>query len=140
MTASDLKEEWCLQQTQFDSYEKHSLAIKLMSVAVTVIGGVSNGKGTTVCIAVLLVLWLQDAIWKTFQSRIEQRLLKVEQALADNAAVTAFQFNRDFADQRRGLSGLLQEYIGQAARPTVAYPHAVLVLITVLNLATRGNL
>ncbi len=138
MPAADLKEEWCLQQTQFDSYEKHSLAIKLMSVAVTVIAVFSNGQGIAAFIAVLLVLWLQDAIWKTFQSRIEQRLLKIEQALADNDALTPFQFNRDFAQQRRGFSGLLQEYIGQAVRPTVAYPHAALVLITALSLVTSA--
>lgn len=132
MSRSEKISEWTLMQNQFDSYEKCSLAIKLVSVLV-VVGCYGFGLLGWPSLMFVLVLWLQDAIWKTFQSRIEQRLLVLEQYLSKEApdgAFEAFQFNRAF--QRTGVStqDLIKEYLAQALRPTVAYPYGVLVLIS----------
>ncbi len=139
MAANDLKEEWCLQQTQFDNYEKHSLLIKLMSVAVTCIACFSAGTGSLTAGAIIAILWLQDAIWKTFQSRIETRLLRIEQALAKGNDLAPFQFNSEFIQQRQNLTGLIREYLGQAARPTIAYPHAALMFVVMLDYLFASN-
>ena len=86
----------------------------------------------------MLVVWLQDAIWKTFQSRIESRLLELEQGLSsansekgDSLAVEAFQFNSAYLKDRPSTIGLILEYMKQAARPTVAFPHVVLLVLLV---------
>ena len=88
---------------------------------------------TWLTLSLLLVLWLQDAIWKTYQSRIEVRLLKIETKSAENQKDEidqgAFQFNRDFEQSRPSTKGLIVEYGKQALRPTIAYPHVVLVVI-----------
>jgi len=93
---------------------------------------------TAMIIVVPFILWFQEAIWKTYQARAEARLLVLEKAIADNmqsdagssSNVLAFQFNREFAASRGGLSDLICEYCSQALRPTIAYPHLVLVLLT----------
>ena len=77
MNSSDLTNEWSLLQNQFDSYEKFSLLIKLFSVGVFIIASLSEQLNFIILI-LLFILWLQDAIWKTFQSRIENRLLQIE--------------------------------------------------------------
>lgn len=136
MSANDLKTEWCLQQNQYDSYEKHSLYVKLVAV---VVAGFGLLPGVPMGIALLLipVLWLQDAIWKTFQSRIEARLLMLEQAISSNSSgeveAQAFQFNQQFQRHRSGVVALIQEYISQAVRPTIAFPYVVLLPVVIVG-------
>ena len=137
MSQSPLAAEWAVLQNQCDSYEKFSLLIKLLAIALLSITVVS-GSESLLMPALLLVLWLQDAIWKTFQGRIEARLLQLESCLADREAPTSlnqkpYQYNTQFAENRPGTLGLIAEYLQQALRPTVAYPHLVLVLLAVLN-------
>jgi len=122
-------------QNQFDSYEKCSLAIKLVCVLVVVASYLAGLLGW-MSLMIVLVLWLQDAIWKTFQSRIEQHLLRLEQALSkasDEAAFEAFQFNLEFQRTSPSTAGLIQEYLARALRPTVAYPYGVLALVCLFS-------
>jgi len=132
MQTTEFKTEWCLLQNQFDSYEKHSLSIKLLSVIVLLTAEIAGVINFFIAL-ILLVLWLQDSIWKTFQSRIESRLLQLEQFIAEGSDASAFQFNREY--QRVRLSGLalIAEYARQSIRPTVAFPHTVLILILLLR-------
>ena len=129
MKTQEFKTEWCLLQNQFDSYEKHSLYVKLLSVTVLLMAEMSDGVSIFV-VLLLMVLWLQDAIWKTFQSRIEIRLLQIEKYISEESETSVFQFNSEF--QRVRLSGLslINEYICQSIRPTVAFPYVVLILIS----------
>lgn len=132
METKEFKTEWCLLQNQFDSYEKHSLYIKLLSVILLLVAEISNVI-SIFTVLVLMVLWLQDAIWKTFQSRIESRLLQVEKYISEKGEEGVFQFNSEY--QRVRLSGLslINEYVRQSIRPTVAFPHVVLILILLVQ-------
>lgn len=132
METKEFKTEWCLLQNQFDSYEKHSLYIKLLSVIVLLAAEISDVTSIFM-VLVLVVLWLQDAIWKTFQSRIESRLLQIEKTISEKSEGSAFQFNSEY--HRVSLSGisLINEYARQSIRPTVAFPHVVLILILLIQ-------
>jgi len=86
-------------------------------------------------LVVSALLWLQDGIWKTFQARIEERLLAVEKLLSnDDNKNNAFQFNSLFSENRKQGLELVKEYLYQSLRPTVAFPHVfiALTLITAL--------
>ena len=125
--------EWQVLQTQYDSYEKFSLIIKLVAF-VLCSSAVYLQLNSVVTLLLLAGLWLQDAIWKTFQGRFEQRLLNVEadiQRLHDDTEpmLVAMQFNQAFLKQRSGVIGLLSEYFTNALRPTVAYPHVLLIAL-----------
>lgn len=133
MTKSNLAAEWSVLQNQFDSYEKHSLLIKLFSIGVLSTAYFTNHLSAFV-LFLLLILWLQDAIWKTFQARIDARLLQLEDYLSSEHALEnrdgiSFQFNSLYAQNRPSNVGLLKEYLRQSLRPTVAFPHIVLVAI-----------
>ncbi|MBV1914559.1 MAG: hypothetical protein KUG72_04185 [Pseudomonadales bacterium] len=133
MQTSDLAAEWSLLQNQFDSYEKYSLLIKLTAIGVLAAAYFSDHLSVFV-LFLLLTLWLQDAIWKTFQSRIDIRLLQLEQYLSsehplENRDGKAYQFNSLYLQNRPGSIALVKEYLRQALRPTIAFPHLVLVLI-----------
>ena len=137
MSQSPLAAEWAVLQNQYDSYEKFSLLIKLLAIAVLATTVVS-GSARLLIPAILLVLWLQDAIWKSFQGRIATRLLQLERCLADRDGPTSshhepYQYNSQFAENRPGTVALIAEYLQQTLRPTVAYPYLVLVLLALLN-------
>lgn len=125
-----LSKEWTTLQNQFDSYEKFSLLIKLFALTWLIISlTLSQLNLFNACfgIAISGMIWLLDAIWKTFQSRIEIRILKVEAAITDNDAIAPCQFNREFIENRAGTISTLVSYLKQALRPTIAYPHIVCV-------------
>lgn len=130
METNKYEAEWCLLQSQFESYEKHSLYIKLSSILILFISGILSISTTSVFL-ILLVLWLQDAIWKTFQSRIEPRLFQIERNIREEAEGSEFQFNSEY--QLVETSGLskIQEYVKQAVRPTVAFPHVALLIVLI---------
>ncbi|MAM88722.1 MAG: hypothetical protein CME36_15565 [unclassified Hahellaceae] len=134
--------EWCLLQNQFDSYEKFALLLKVLNVAIVTLSLI-NGLASIFILALLLVVWLQDAIWKTFQARIESRLLQLETSMGGSAAaepaVTPFQFNLEYLKGRGGTLDLMVEYGRQACRPTIAYPHLVLAILYGLYLMTAIN-
>ena len=133
MSQSDFTREWTVLQNQYDAYERTSLIIKLFTVAVFTVLSVLQAYGV-LKIFVLLTLWLLDAIWKTFQSRIEDRLLAVEAALSDGLTKGAMQFNQDFMRKRPSSIKLVQTYFTQALRPTIAFPYVVLVFYTLVQI------
>ncbi len=136
METKEFQTEWCLLQNQFDSYEKHSLYIKLLSIIVLLAAEVL-GVISIFMLLILAVLWVQDAIWKTFQSRIEPRLLQIEKYILEGRGEGSengvCQFNTEY--QKVSLSGLslIIEYAKQSIRPTVAFPHLVLILILLVQ-------
>lgn len=125
-----LTQEWTTLQNQFDSYEKHSLLIKLFAITWLIASFILSQLNLfNVCVGLIVcgIIWLQDAIWKTFQSRIEERILKVEEAIAESSDIAPCQFNREFIENRAGALSTLLGYLKQALRPTIAYPHIVIV-------------
>ena len=126
---SALQSEWQLMQNQCDSYEKYALIIKLVCLA-SVVYYLANEFFSMGLFILILCFWGQDAIWKTFQSRIEQRILVIESAFnnPDEQAAGAFQFQSEFMRNRPNFIGLIVEYAKNALRPTVAFPYIVLVI------------
>lgn len=131
MTNSDLSTEWKFLQTQFDDYEKTSLLIKLFAVAVTCFSFISKIDPWFSAL-LILILWFQDGIWKTFQGRIESRLLTLETAIENNSDLTPYQFNKQWQQSRPALKALILEYVKHSLKPTVAYPYLLLILLGLL--------
>jgi len=134
MQKANLANEWSLLQNQFDNYEKYSLLIKLSAIGLLAVAYLLNNL-TVFVFFLLLILWFQDAIWKTFQSRIETRLLQLEdylscEELLENNDAKAYQLNSLYLKNRPSSVGLIKEYLRQAIRPTIAYPHVLLLLMS----------
>jgi hypothetical protein len=140
---SALQQEWLTLQTQFDSYEKCSLGIKLFSVLLCcfLVFSIENHLAAIIFIS---ILWLQDSIWKTFQSRIAQRLETIELAIKaqlEEAQLSdsqlGMQFNNAWLTSRLTGLSLLTEYLKQAIKPTVAYPHVILFIVAIVAFFVR---
>ena len=132
-----LQNEWITLQTQFDSYEKCSLVIKLLSIIICCVLVFSLNAGIW-SLLIIAILWLQDGIWKTFQNRIGQHLEVVERAIQatphhipDHTSQIGMQFNLAWNQTRPNAIGLVGEYVKQSLKPTVAYPHVVLMALII---------
>ena len=128
-TREILQQEWSTLQNNCAHSESLALLIKLVAVIVCFVGIIYQQSNLLIAL-LLLILWLQEAIWKTFQSRTEQRLLAIEKAWADNDNDSALCFYRNWAESRPAIKTLITEYLYSAIRPTVAYPYIVLLPVS----------
>jgi len=122
-----LGQEWTTLQNNYEQYEKGGLLIKLLAIALCA-AGFALALHEMLIALLLLVLWLQEGIFRTFQARLGARILRVEQGLKAGES-TAFQLHSEWLASRPGTLGLLAEYACGALRPTVAFPYAVLLLM-----------
>ncbi len=124
-----LAQEWTTLQNNYEHYETSGLWLKLAGVGLFILALVL-GLNMLLTAVVLCVLWLQEGILRTFQSRLGERILRVEGLLKRGMQTegTAFQLHSEWLASRKDTSGLLMEYVNSALRPTVAFPYAVLLL------------
>ncbi|WP_438865033.1 hypothetical protein [Neptunicella sp.] len=133
----ELATEWrCLQQ-QYEDYEKMALWIKLLNVLITLVLLIFPHA---LAIWLVAVLYVQDAVVKTMQSRLGNRLLVVEQAIntslepvVNNTERHAYQLHSQWRANRTGVVGLLAEYMRHCLKPTVAFPHVILLALLFLQ-------
>lgn len=125
-----LAQEWTTLQNQHEAYERSALLIKLLAV-VLVAAGFWFPSPPLVAALLILVLWAQEAILKTWQARLAERLVVIEAALGGQTSVETlpFQLHTQWQAQRPSSVGLLLEYAKSALRPTVAFPYAVLLVV-----------
>lgn len=123
-----LGREWTILQHHYERYEFGALVIKLTALVLFFAAMVLIVAPEFVSL-LMGVLWLQEGIFKTFQARLGERLLVIEQSLAGDTQTPAFALHSGFLAMRKGPAGLLREYVASAARPTVAFPYALLLVL-----------
>lgn len=130
---SNFQKEWEILHKEVEKYERYSLLVKLSCVLVFVLC-MAYSVNPWLAELLILVLWLQDGIWKTFQKRLEARVLFVEKQIKNNddKNAIAFQYYSQWEDLRQGVVGLVKEYLFSALKPTVAYPYVVLVILPLI--------
>ncbi len=123
-----LAQEWITLQDNHEAYERSALFIKLLAVGLAALGA-WFGLDRATMVMVLLILWCQEAVLKTWQSRLADRLVLIERAFAPEnpAGCAPFQLHAEFLSQRAGLSRQVMAYACSARRPTVAFPYVVLL-------------
>lgn len=119
--------EWVALHTSYEQSERMSLVIKLVAVLLTACL-LCMQSSNTLASAFIGILWMQDAIWKTFQSRTEQRLITLEKLNAS----TPPQFYSDWEKHRPSALKLIKAYLSCAFRPTIAYPYPLLIGLSLL--------
>jgi len=128
------KREWAILHRDYERYERTALVIKLFAVTISLLCWVF-ALGLLISNVFVLILWLQEGIWKTYQARIGARLMLVEQMLVDPPATQnrPFQLYGAWNANRPGFFRLVISYIGNSLRPTVAFPYVVLLLATLAS-------
>jgi len=138
--SSPLGQEWQILQQEHAQHERNALLIKLTATGIAFIS-------LAVVVDLLLVgvliamLWLQEAMVRTTQTRLGARLLQLETMLRQDAqqTITAFQLHTDWQANRGGFFSLVGEYLRNAARPTVAIAYVVLLVILMAALSMPPN-
>jgi hypothetical protein len=135
---SALAHEWSTLQNNHEQHESNCLLIKLCSAAVFV-ACFALALDAAIAVAVMLVLWVQEGITRTVQSRLGERLLRVELLLRQASPQLAYacQLHTEWQAARPGFTGLLAEYAKSMLRPTVAFPHVVLTLLAIGSAVLR---
>jgi hypothetical protein len=113
------------------------LLIKLLAVLLCAVG-FALALHEVVMVLLLLVLWLQEGIFRTSQARLGVRILRIEQGVVSGER-SAFQLHSEWLASRPGLVGLLAEYGRSTLRPTVAFPYAVLLFLIVVLVVLAGR-
>ncbi|PID42505.1 MAG: hypothetical protein CSA52_01265 [Gammaproteobacteria bacterium] len=124
--------EWAALHASIENCEKLALIFKVAAF-ILVIVYLLTPMSTLWLFCLLLVLWLQEGIWRTGQSRLENRIQQIEQALSQASDQTpAYHLYSGWQDNRGDTFELVLEYIANAIRPTVAYPYTAVIALVVL--------
>ncbi len=127
---SMFSQEWITIQNHYEQYEKNTLLIKLSAIALY-FGSQVLTINAAITAVIIIILWVQESIFRTYQSRLGERIIRIESFLRQNGQLhaSACQLHSEWLAGRKGLTGLLLEYAANAARPTVAFPYVVLLLV-----------
>jgi len=126
-----LSQEWTTLHQDHERYDRYGLLIKLTAVLACLIS-LGLAMNLWLVLIFILVLWLQEGIWRTVQARTSGRLLTIEKMMADSGDQPAMQFYSKWETNRPGTIGLIKEYVRNAIRPTVAYPYVILLGIEII--------
>jgi hypothetical protein len=138
MEASALEREWMVLQGNIEQHERNALVVKLVAVFLFTAAVLFSLAGELTA-WLIAILWIQEAMLRTFQARIGTRILRIEEMLR-GAAGQAMQLHTDWIATRRGLTGMTLEYAASAIRPTVAFPYAVLLLVDLVFLGGSAGM
>lgn len=129
-TPGPLHLEWQTLQYNHERHERNALLIKLTCVALSVLGLTLSVPWIWLAVVIAL-LWLQEGIIKTYQTRLADRLLRVEGLLRQTqsaSASAAMQLHTEWGAQRPNGAALVASYFLSTCRPTVAFPYVPLLI------------
>jgi len=121
----DRAHEWAVLQNNIEQFERHALIVKLLAVVLAT--QLTLFGSAWLAVVAVGILWLQEAIFRTSQARLGERILRLE----SDPDAAAHRLHTEWEAQRPGTVGLIVEYLRQALRPTVAFPYPVLVVVIV---------
>lgn len=128
-----LGQEWQTLQNNHEQHERNALLIKLTSLSLC-LAGLALAIPLGFIAAVIALCWILEGIFKTYQSRISDRLLRIESCFRQSAASSdALQLHSDWQACRPGTAGLIAGYALSACRPTVTFPYLPLLLILAIG-------
>ena len=135
---SPLVHEWTTLQNNYEQCERNSILIRLVS-AVLFVACLVLPLDAVIPIAVMVILWVQEGILRTGQSRLGDRLLRIEQMLRQASPQVAYacQLHTEWQAGRPGFAGLLAEYAKSMLKPTVAFHYVILALLSLGAAVTR---
>jgi len=129
MDSSLLGLEWQTLQNNHEQHEKNALLIKLASLTLG-IGGLALSLPLLWIGFTVLLAWGLESIFKTYQARLSERLLRVEAMLGKPQPTDVpMQLHTEWAASRPGGAALIAGYALSACRPTVAFPYLPILLM-----------
>ena len=133
MDSKLLGQEWQTLQNNHEPHEKNALLIKLASLTLCCAGLAFGLPLLWIGFAVLLC-WGLEGIFKTYQARLSERLLRIEAMLSQpQPSDVPMQLHAEWAAGRPGGAALIAGYALSACRPTVAFPYLPTLLMLMID-------
>lgn len=128
-----LCQEWQTLQNNHEQHERNALLIKLTSLTLC-LGGLALSLPLLWIGFAVLLCWGLEGIFKTYQARLSERLLRIE-ALFNKPQPSdmPMQLHAEWAANRPGGVALIAGYALSACRPTVAFPYLPILLMLVVD-------
>ena len=132
-----LVEQWRTLHNNHENYENYALIIKLVATAITLLA-FTFSVATFVALLLLVTLWLQEGIWKTFQQRTANAIIAIEDRLdihndeQSNELMKPYLLYKQWQANRPAAKTLIAEYVSNSLKPTVSYPYFPLMLVVLI--------
>jgi len=132
-----LLKQWQTLHNSHEDYEHYALIIKLVAVSATLCIYIVS-LSMIVSLLLIAALWLQEGIWKTFQSRTADAIMVIEDKLAvtdhekSDEAEQPYLLYKQWQDSRPNAKVLITEYVKNSLKPTVIYPYLPLLLLIII--------
>lgn len=125
--------QWQLLHRDYEKYEHFSLLNKICAFIISLVC-FAFSFSIIVSILLLALIWLQEAILKTYQGRTAAMLVTIESRLSkDETDQNKFMpIYQQWQSERGSISGLLTEYAHNAFKPTVMTPYIPLMIIFII--------
>lgn len=138
----NLKAEYLLIQTQYEAFDQRALSLKGLATPLLGAGiaiGLKDGScailGATLLVA--LSLWLLEAIWKSFQYCLSDRIKLLEAWFRGQGPeqLAAFQIFTSWGEVWRGHYNRPSSWLPILRQPFVYLPYAPIVLVGLIGCA-----
>ncbi len=132
-----LHEQWQTLHNSHESFEQYALIIKLVAITSTLLV-FTFSVSTPIALLLIATLWLQEGIWKTFQSRTAGAIMAIEEKFALNESEQSngldqpYLLYKQWQANRPNTKAMITEYIQNSLKPTVIYPYLPLMLVLLI--------
>lgn len=129
-TAFDPRQnQWLTLHNCVEKYEQWALIIKLTALVTCFMAFIVN-LAVIFTLLLMALFWLQEAIWKTYQSRLTVALTDLESQLKTSKDQVISPIYSQWQENRGGALALIAEYLESSLKPTVILPYLPLIIIS----------
>ncbi len=139
MSQNNSNTQWQTLHHHYEKYEQYALFVKLFALAITLMCIIS-AQANSISLLLIGILWFQEGIWKTYQGRIGDVLIRLEHNKQDSASFFGkenscanFPLYSQWQENRPNPIILACEYTQNALKPTVVYPYLPLMAIVLFS-------
>ena len=132
-----LSQQWLSLHNDHEQYERYALLIKLTATVMTLTAFIFSMPPLSIT-SLLLITWLLEGVWKTFQARAASTIITIEKQLIENEIIeqskkpiTHCSMYSQWQANRRDLNSLFIEYIVSSLKPTVLFPYIPLLILVI---------
>jgi hypothetical protein len=122
---------WQTLHNNHEKYEHYALVIKLFSISLVVVS-LCFTLSIFISLLLLAILWLQEGIWKTYQARTSDAIIRLEHLISNSDESDTCQLYSHWQNNRPNSQALVLEYIKSALKPTVIFPYLPLMVVVLI--------
>jgi hypothetical protein len=133
-----LSQQWLSLHNDHEHYERYALLIKLFAIMITLTSFVFSMPPLIITV-LLVITWLLEGVWKTFQARTASAIITIEKKLKEdevikqsNKPITYYSMYTQWQTNQRDLFTLVIEYFTSSLKPTVLFPYIPLFMLVII--------